>query len=183
MFLVHLLPSMQEAVGARNHKTAVAMVRAMDALWDAQSGHDPTVLAATTHHSRSPAPAMGRKNNRRTGKAPSKSHPPSSSDFFSFQNQGNGICKFHNLRQQGTQVHFTLLLFRKLKQLGNMEYFSLHVLCWSIWPLQAPFKYPFQFFFSAVIRSLFNYYSIIVRLLFSILILEMYSRYFDPVKK
>jgi hypothetical protein len=35
MFLIRLPPSMREAVGARNHKTAVAMVRAADALWDA----------------------------------------------------------------------------------------------------------------------------------------------------
>ncbi len=35
MFLIRLPPSMWEAVGARNHKTAVAMVRAADALWDA----------------------------------------------------------------------------------------------------------------------------------------------------
>ncbi len=35
MFLVHLPPSMWEALGAENHKTPMTMVRAMDALWDA----------------------------------------------------------------------------------------------------------------------------------------------------
>jgi hypothetical protein len=35
MFLIRLLPSMREAVGARRHKTAVAMFRAAGALWDA----------------------------------------------------------------------------------------------------------------------------------------------------
>jgi hypothetical protein len=35
MFLIRLPPSMQEAVGAGTHKTAAAMVRAADALWDA----------------------------------------------------------------------------------------------------------------------------------------------------
>jgi hypothetical protein len=35
MFLIRLLPFMREAVGAGNHKTAVAIVRAADALWDA----------------------------------------------------------------------------------------------------------------------------------------------------
>jgi hypothetical protein len=34
---------MWEAVGAGNHKTAMAMFRAADALWDARGGHDPTV--------------------------------------------------------------------------------------------------------------------------------------------
>jgi hypothetical protein len=48
MFLVCLPPSMRETVGAGNHTTAAAMVKAVDAPWDAQGGHDPTVAAATT---------------------------------------------------------------------------------------------------------------------------------------
>ncbi len=44
-------------------------------------------------------------------------------------------------------------------------------------------KYPFQFSFNSVICSLFNHYLIIVQLLFSILMLEMYSMSFDPIKK
>jgi hypothetical protein len=96
MFLIRLLPSMQEAVGAGNHKTAVAMVWAADALWDAGGNHDPMVAAATTKHSRSPAPAIGRKNDRKNGNVRSESRPPSGFDFFSFQNPGNGMCKFHN---------------------------------------------------------------------------------------
>jgi predicted oxidoreductase len=35
MFLIRLPPNMQKVVGAGNHKTAMAMVRAADALWDA----------------------------------------------------------------------------------------------------------------------------------------------------
>jgi hypothetical protein len=35
MFLVRLPPSMHESVGAGNHTTAAAMVKAADALWDA----------------------------------------------------------------------------------------------------------------------------------------------------
>jgi hypothetical protein len=35
MFLVCLSPSMRESVGAGNHTTAAAMVKAADALWDA----------------------------------------------------------------------------------------------------------------------------------------------------
>jgi hypothetical protein len=44
MFLIHLPLSMREAVGTRNHKTAVAMVRAADALWDARGGHNATLF-------------------------------------------------------------------------------------------------------------------------------------------
>jgi hypothetical protein len=38
MFLVRLRPSMREAASAGNHKTAVAMVRTADALWEARGG-------------------------------------------------------------------------------------------------------------------------------------------------
>jgi hypothetical protein len=55
-FLMRLLPSMREALGTGNQKTAVVMVTAADALWDAQGGHDPTVAAAMTQHSSSMAP-------------------------------------------------------------------------------------------------------------------------------
>jgi hypothetical protein len=40
---------MRETVGAGNHETAAAMVKAADALWDARGSHDPTVAATTTH--------------------------------------------------------------------------------------------------------------------------------------
>ncbi len=96
MFLVRLPPSMRETVGAGNHTTAAAMVKAADALWDARGGHDPTVAAATTQQRRSPAPNNGRRGDKRGGKARSKSRPPSRPDLYSFQNPGNGICKFHN---------------------------------------------------------------------------------------
>jgi hypothetical protein len=69
MFLIRLPPSMREAVGAGNHKTAADTVRAADALWDAWGGHDPTVAAATTHRSRSPAPTSGKTTDKRNGNA------------------------------------------------------------------------------------------------------------------
>jgi hypothetical protein len=62
MFLIRLPPSMREAVGAGNHRMAAAMVKAVDTLWDAGGSHDPTVAAALTQRSRSPAP-----NNRKRG--------------------------------------------------------------------------------------------------------------------
>ncbi len=96
MFLVRLPPSMRETVGAGNHTTAAAMVKAADALWDARGGHDPTVAATTTQRSRSPAPNCERRGDKRGGNARSKSRPPSRPDFQSFQNPGNGVCKFHN---------------------------------------------------------------------------------------
>ncbi len=64
---------MREAVGAGNHKTAADTVRDADALWDARGGHDPTVAAATTHRSRSPAPTNGKKTDKRNGNARPKS--------------------------------------------------------------------------------------------------------------
>jgi hypothetical protein len=103
MFLIRLPSSMREAVGARNNKTSMAMVRAADALWDAPGGHNPMVAAAMTQHSRSTAPAGRRKNVRRNSNARFKSRPPSGSDFFSFQDPGNGMCKFHNF--YGNKAH------------------------------------------------------------------------------
>jgi hypothetical protein len=95
MFLIRLLPSMRETVGAGTHKTAAAMVKAPDALWDARGSHDPTVLAASTQRNRSPTPSR-KRGNKRGGNARPKSRPPSHPDFHSFQNPGNGMCKFHN---------------------------------------------------------------------------------------
>ncbi len=96
MFLIRLPPSKREAVGAGSHRAAAAMVKAADALWDARGGHDPTVTAASTQRSRSPAPHSGKRGDKRSGITPSKSRLPSRPDFYSFQNPGNGICKFHN---------------------------------------------------------------------------------------
>ncbi len=96
MFMIRLLPSMRETVGAGAHGTATAMVKAVDALWDAWGSHDPTVAAASTQRSRSPAPSSGKRGDKRGGNARPKSRPPSRPDFHSFQNPGNGMCKFHN---------------------------------------------------------------------------------------
>ncbi len=96
MFFICLPPSMRETVGAGAPGTAAAMVKAADALWDAQGGHDPTVVAASTQRSRSPAPGSGKRGDKRGSNARPKSSPPSRPDFLSFQNHGNGMCKFHN---------------------------------------------------------------------------------------
>jgi hypothetical protein len=82
MFLIRLTPSMREAVGAGNHKTALTIIRTADALWDARGDHDPMITAATTQRSRSPAPTSGKKNDKRNGNALSKSRPPSGSTLF-----------------------------------------------------------------------------------------------------
>jgi hypothetical protein len=55
---------MREAVGAGNHKMTTVVVKAVDALWDARGGHNPTVTAVTTQRSRSPAPATGKKSDK-----------------------------------------------------------------------------------------------------------------------
>jgi hypothetical protein len=61
MFLICLLSSMRETVGAGAHKMAAAMVKAVDALLDAGDGHDPTVAAASTQRNRSALPAARRE--------------------------------------------------------------------------------------------------------------------------
>ncbi len=96
MFLIRLPPSMREAVGAGTHETAAAMVKAADALQDAWGGHNPTVAAASTQQIRSPAPSRAKRGDKMSCNAHSKSCPPSRPDFYSFQNPGNGVCKFNN---------------------------------------------------------------------------------------
>jgi hypothetical protein len=82
MFLILLPPSMREAVGAGTHEMAAAMVKATDALWDAQGGHDPTVASALTQRSRSPATHGGKRADKKSNNACSKSRPPSRPDFY-----------------------------------------------------------------------------------------------------
>jgi hypothetical protein len=99
MFLILLIllpPSCKKQLVPETTKTAVAMVRAANALSDACRRHDPMVATATTHRSRSPTPASGRKYDKKKGIAHSKSRPLSGSNFFSFQNPDNGMCKNHN---------------------------------------------------------------------------------------
>jgi hypothetical protein len=115
MFLICLPPSMWELVGAGNHKTAAAIVKAADALWDARGGHDPMVAATTTQQSRSPAPTSRKKSDKRSGKTRFKSRPPYRPDFYSFHNPGNGVCKFHNYYAHNAHRCVTLCLVGKLK--------------------------------------------------------------------
>jgi hypothetical protein len=77
MFLIRLPHSMREVVGAGTHKTAAAMVKAADAPWDAQGGHDPTVAATSTQRSRSPAPNSEREaTNEAVTPTPKVAHLP-----------------------------------------------------------------------------------------------------------
>jgi hypothetical protein len=46
-------------------KTAMAMVRDADSLWDTHGSSDPTVAAATASHSRSPNQAQGQRDDKR----------------------------------------------------------------------------------------------------------------------
>jgi hypothetical protein len=99
MFVIRLPPSMREAVGAGTHKMAAAMVKAAEALRNAQGGHNPTVPATLIQRSRSAAPNNEKREKRgdkRSCNACSKSCLPSRPDFCYFQNPGNGVCKFHN---------------------------------------------------------------------------------------
>jgi hypothetical protein len=60
---------MRETVGAGTHGMATAMVKAADAQWDARDVHDPTVAAALTQQSRSPAPSNVKKGDKWGGNA------------------------------------------------------------------------------------------------------------------
>ncbi len=103
------------------HKTCLTLKMVRPSRWQRplRSSFALTPAAAMTQCSRSPAPACGKKNDRRNGNARSKSCP-SGSDYFSFQNPGNGICKFHNFYGNKAHkcifTHFPLLLFGKLKR-------------------------------------------------------------------
>jgi hypothetical protein len=70
IFLICLPPSMREAVGAGTHTTAAPMVKAADALWDARGSHDLTVAAASTQHSRSSAPHIGKRGEKKERQRP-----------------------------------------------------------------------------------------------------------------
>jgi hypothetical protein len=102
MFLIHLSPSMQEAVGAGNHKT-VAMVEPQMPC--------RMLKAATTSQSRRPrlsvADAQLLLGGERTTEGTAAPIPkvifPSALIFFSFQNPGNGMCTFHN--SYGNKAH------------------------------------------------------------------------------
>jgi hypothetical protein len=96
MFLIRLPPLMRETVGTGAVKTAAAMVKAADALWDARGSHDPMVAAALTQRAEVPLPAAGREATKGAVTPVPKVAPPSCPDFHSFQNPGNGMCKFHN---------------------------------------------------------------------------------------
>jgi hypothetical protein len=61
-FLIRLPPSMRETVGAGAHKTAAAMVKAADALWDARGSHDPT--SQLPQHSEAGSPLQQREEKR-----------------------------------------------------------------------------------------------------------------------
>ncbi len=114
MFLIRLPPFMRETVGAGAHKTAAAMVKAADALWDARGGHDPTLAAASTQRSRSPAPSSRKRGDKRGGNTRPKSRPPSHPDFHSFQNPSNGMCKINNYYANRANSAFRPVLGRKI---------------------------------------------------------------------
>jgi hypothetical protein len=82
MFLIWLPPSMRGKVGAGAHETAAAMVTAADALWDAWGGHEPTVAAASTQRSRSPAPSSGKRGDKRGSNARPKSDGLTNDRYF-----------------------------------------------------------------------------------------------------
>jgi hypothetical protein len=61
MFLICLLPSMREAVGAVNHKTATSVVKAADALWDAREATTPRLWPPQHQEVRAQLQPTGRR--------------------------------------------------------------------------------------------------------------------------
>ncbi len=114
MFLIPLPPSMRETVGAGAHKTAAAMVKAADALWDARGGgHDPTFAAASTQQSRIPAPSSGKRSDKRGGNACPKSHPLPAQILILFRTLAMACVNFTTTTPIGLTGAFHPVLGRK----------------------------------------------------------------------
>ncbi len=95
MFLIRLLSSMREATGVGTHTTAAAMVKAADALWDTRGGHNPTFTAALTQCSRSPAHHSGKRGDKKSSNACSRSRPFGAASRWSrnrFPTRRGGFC-------------------------------------------------------------------------------------------
>jgi hypothetical protein len=113
MFLTCLPPSMRKTVGAGAHKIAAAMVKAANALWDARGSHDPTVTAASTQRSRSPAPSSRKRGDKRGGNARPKSRPPSCQISILFKTLAMACANFTTTMPIGLTGAFRPVLGRK----------------------------------------------------------------------
>jgi hypothetical protein len=116
MFLICLPLSMRETAGA--YKTAA------DALWDARGGHDPTVTAALTQRSRSPAPSSGKRGDKRGGNTCPKSRPPSRPDFLHFKTLAMACVNFTITMPIGLTGAFRPVLGRKTSSPPNLFWFG-----------------------------------------------------------
>jgi hypothetical protein len=119
MFLTLLQASMRETVGAGDHRTAAAMVKAAVALWDAWGGHDPTVAAASTQRSRSPAPSSGKRGDKRGGNARPKSRPPFRPDSIPSKTLAMACANFTIITPIGLTGAFRPVLGRKTNSPPN----------------------------------------------------------------
>jgi hypothetical protein len=96
MFLIRLPASMRETVGAGDHKTAVAMVKLQKPYGMLGAATILRSQPLRLSEAGTPLPAAGREATKGGGNTRPKSRLPSHPDFHSFQNPGNGMCKFHN---------------------------------------------------------------------------------------
>ncbi len=126
MFLICLPPSMREAVGAGNHKTAAAMVKAVDALWDARGGNDLMVTAATTQQNRSPDPSSGKQSNKRKSIACFKSRPLPALIFLLFKTLAMACVNFTITMLTRLKGVFHTVLGRKSELSLNPFQFGTH---------------------------------------------------------
>ncbi len=124
MFLIRLLLSMRETVGAGAHGTAAAMVKAADALWDTRGGHDPSIAAASTQRSRSPAPNSGKRGKKWGGNTRPKSHPLSGPIFSHFKTLAMACVNFTFIMPIGLTGAFRPVLGWKTNLLPNLFQFG-----------------------------------------------------------
>jgi hypothetical protein len=119
IFLIRLPPSMREMVGASNHKTAAAMVEALDALWNTCGDNTPTIAVGMAWHSRSPTPAKGKKGYKRGGRAQSKSRPSSPSASHKFKTPSMARVSVTISLSQGPECVWTLAPIQKTNRLPS----------------------------------------------------------------
>ncbi len=113
MFLIHLPPSMRETVGAGAHKTAAAMVKAADTLWDAWGGPRPYGHSCLDTAKRIPAPSSGKRINKRGDNVRPKSRPLPTQIFILFRTLAMACVNFTTTTSIGLTGAFHPVLGQK----------------------------------------------------------------------
>ncbi len=91
------------------------MVKAVDTLWDARDGHDPTVAAATTQRNRSPAPNKGKRGDNGVATPAPKVAPLPPLTFTLFKTLAIAFVNFTVIMPTRLTGVFHTVLGRKTK--------------------------------------------------------------------